>query len=702
MRAWGERRLRVSDTALAGVVGVWVALSDDVKAAARGVGQSRWDGACRAALRDARAVVRRNAARALLEVADVSLASLASELLMDADGEVARHGELALVAMVLRARSSAWSDAERGAWDKASFGPLWTGVAGPGFAPWGAKDQALLADGVAKGLNSLDVHRKRGVLLAALLLADRGFVCDQAGSGVCSAVAQREHPSHGPLMSLLRARAIPTGRLRALEWLPMPSAQRGAVARLSRADGAWDHELVLSAAHLGLRPARARALRSVKAAGHSQEDAGGGGGRFHGRYVLTPAGPLPTAGVVQALPAGARRMAPLWARSIHATSPQRHAALEGLLADPDPVVRAACVRHGVSSLRIDQVLDVDERVSRAAYLSWIADVEARQEWGSGSDDAGGRAEHSRLLALFSRLPHPRVRTLAALDRAFDSDPFSAALRAASVAGMAGAYRSFVANRAAFVDDLAARLGDVSQIGGGWSRAMHLAKRLGISGELEHRLREVAAREGEGADLARNVAQAVTVLGDVPTPTSRVALERALVHGDARVRANAVESLAKHARLARQGGAAHARSGDRAGIVEFKDDAHHRVRANAVRAALLADVAGAGAFRREDALVEAKCDVLGIGVESLAAMLSDDRTMHRLAGAWLAWKVLPAGGPLRLHARWPEVVARVAEVAQFDAEPKVRARAARCAQVVEASLAAASMHVGGMLSLEGGI
>ena len=49
MRAWGERRLRVSDTALAGVVGVWVALSDDVKAAARGVGQSRWDGACRAA-----------------------------------------------------------------------------------------------------------------------------------------------------------------------------------------------------------------------------------------------------------------------------------------------------------------------------------------------------------------------------------------------------------------------------------------------------------------------------------------------------------------------------------------------------------------------------------------------------------------------------------------------------------------------------
>ncbi len=106
--------------------------------------------------------------------------------------------------------------------------------------------------------------------------------------------------------------------------------------------------------------------------------------------------------------------------------------------------------------------------------------------------------------------------------------------------------------------------------------------------------------------------------------------------------------------------------------------------------------------REQALFEAKADAVGSGVDALASMLSDDRSMHRLAGAWLAWKVRPAGGPLRLPERWPEIVGRIAEVAQSDVEPKVRARAARCAQLVEASLAAASMHAPGTLMLDSGI
>jgi hypothetical protein len=696
LRALAERRAKASDAAMSAIAACWAIFDPDLKDAARGLAEGRWDRACRDALADVRAPVRRSAARVVLDVGDASLAALAADLVADQDPEVARLGELTLVGMVVRARGAAWTDAERAAWSKASEEPQWAGLGGPGSTRWSARDEALLSRAVAAGLASFEHHRRRGVLLAAVLLCDRNYVHERsaASAEVLAAVQSKDHPAHGALLSLLRARAIPTGRARALEWLAHPAARRAALARLARADGALDLEVVLASAHLGLRPARAVALAGVKPAGRMEPNA-------PGRFVPAPLSALPASAGIAPLTPGARRLAPLWAKSIGATGPQRHAALEGLLADDDPVVRMACVRHGPSSLRMDQVLDVDERVSRSAYLSWIADAEARRDLGNGKDDAARRAEHSRLLALFSRLPHPRVRALAALDRAGDNDPFSPALAAPSVAGVAAAYRSFATDRAAFIDDLSQRLADASQAGGGWSRAMHLAKRLGAAHEVEHHLRALVARGGANADLARNIAQGVTLLGDVPTPTSRAALERALSHADARVRANAVESLAKHARVC---GASAPTSQSRSrwrglnDLVELKGDTHHRVRANAVRAALAADIAGVSA-RHEDAILEVKPDALSAGVEALASMLSDDRTMHRLAGAWLAWKVLPAGGPLRLHGRWPEMVARVAEVAQFDAEPKVRARAARCAHLIESSLAAASMHAGGSLTLD---
>jgi len=293
--------------------------------------------------------------------------------------------------------------------------------------------------------------------------------------------------------------------------------------------------------------------------------------------------------------------------------------------------------------------------------------------------------------------------LAGIDRAFDSDAFSPALPIASVAGVATAYRALAMDRAAFTTDLRARLSDPRNVGGGWSRAMHLARRLGITADVELHVRSIASSAERTADHLRNVAQAVTVLGDIATPTSHAALVSAVTHQDARVRANAVEALAKHARLMPVPAISTPAVAQPAQHpwAELKTDSHHRVRANAVRAALMAAISGEE-LRREQALFEAKADAVGSGVDALASMLSDDRSMHRLAGAWLAWKVLPAGGPLRLHERWPEMVGRIAEVAQSDVEPKVRARAARCAQLVEASLAAASMHAPGTLMLDSGI
>lgn len=703
LRAWAERRARAADAALAGVVACWGLCGADVRAAATGVGKDRWEAACRAALADSRLQVRRSAARAVAEIGSPELSVVAASLVQDPDAEIARCGELALVGMVVAARSGEWTDGEREAWRRAADEPLWAGVVRADGGRWGLRDEASLAAAIAGALRSFEQHRRRGVLLGSLLLCDRTLIrgmLREKAAGVLEVIASREHPAHGPVMSLLRARALPTGRLRALEWLPFPAARRAAVSRLARADGSFDHELVLSAAHLCLRPARSVALSSITAAGRTRSTHGAS---TPPRVLLPATSPLAPGAVVAGLSGDARRLAPLWARTIGATGPERHAALEGLLADEDPVVRMACVRHGVSSLRMDQVLDVDERVSRTAYLTWTADEDARGEWGSDKDAAARRAERSRLLALFSRLPHPRVRALAAIDRAFDSDAFSPALAIASVAGVAAAYRALATDRAAFSNDVRARLSDPRNVGGGWSRAMHLARRLGIAADVELHVRAIASSAERTADHLRNTAQAVTLLGDVPTPTSRAALVSALTHHDARVRANAVEALAKHARLAqaRPDGKAPDAQPTQHPWTELKSDDHHRVRANAVRAALMAALVGE-APRREQALFETKSDAIGAGVDALASMLSDDRMMHRLAGAWLAWKVLPAGGPLRLHERWPEMVGRIAEVAQSDAEPKVRARAGRCAQLVEASLAAASMHAPGTLTLDSGI
>ncbi|HEX2837168.1 MAG TPA: hypothetical protein VHN77_03470 [Phycisphaerales bacterium] len=703
LRAWAERRVRAADAALAGVVACWGACGPDVRAAAMGVGKNRWEAACRTALADSRSQVRRAAARAIAEIGSPELSTIAASIVQDSDPEIARWGELALVGMVVTSRSGLWSEGEHEAWRRAADEPLWTGVVRADAGRWGLREEASLAAALASALRTFDQHRRRGVLLGALLFCDRslvrGMLRDRA-VGVLEVVTSREHPAHGPVMSLLRARALPTGRLRALEWLPFPAAKRAAVARLARADGPFDHELVLSAAHLCARPARLAALSSIKATGRTVATQGASA---PARVLLPATAPLASGAVIATLTRDARRLAPLWARSIGATGPERHAALEGLLADEDPLVRMACVRHGVYTLRMDQVLDVDERVSRTAYVAWSADEDARREWGSDKDAAARRAERSRLLALFSRLPHPRVRSLAAIDRAFDSDAFSPALPIASVSGVATAYRALATDRAAFTNDLRARLSDPRNVGGGWSRAMHLARRLGVAEDVELHVRAIATSVERSADHLRNVAQAVTVLGDVATPTSHAALVSTLAHDDARVRANAVEALAKHARFMPVSalGAKPVAQPPQHLWAELKTDAHHRVRANAVRAALVAAVSG-DAPRREQALFEVKADAVGSGVDALASMLSDDRTMHRLAGAWLAWKVLPAGGPLRLHERWPEMVGRIAEVAQSDAEPKVRARAARCAQLVEASLAAASMHAPGTLTLDSGI
>ena len=69
------------------------------------------------------------------------------------------------------------------------------------------------------------------------------------------------------------------------------------------------------------------------------------------------------------------------------------------------------------------------------------------------------------------------------------------------------------------------------------------------------------------------------------------------------------------------------------------------------------------------------------------MLADDREMHRAAGAWAAGGVLRASGRERLGDRYPVVLARVCEMAQFDESPAVRRRALVAAAQAQTELRA---------------
>ncbi len=685
LRWWTEHRIKGSDAALSAIAASWTTLSEDVRKAAMGVGEDRWEFACRSALRDGRPAVRINVATLVAQSGEVALASLASELLADPLDGVARQAELTLVALAVQARRARWSQGEQRAWDHArETSELWGPVLRPTSLRTAPRADELLSLGLSKALESFQDHRRRGVLLSVILLCDRGFVRGSGGAGkdarkeLLRVIESREHTANGPLMSMLRARALPMGRLRALEWLHLPAARRGAAARLARAEAVWDHELVLSAAHLCLRPARKDSLRGVTVAPRAKAASDGGA--------------LPSHAVTRALSVSARRMLPLWSSSINAPAPLRHTALGALLGDEDPVARLSAVGHGPGSLLCDRGLDGDARVCRSECLAWGGGAAARRT-------ATPDADRSRLLALFSRLPHPTVRTLASMDRAHDADPFSPALAVASPEGVATAYRALASGRTEFITELGTRLALGSSHT--WAGAIHLARRLLLVPEVEGLLRDIVTKGAGSADVVRAVAQAVSALGDSTSQTALLALRDATTHADARIRANAVEALAKHLRLARglaraNGSPMEAREQPSPFLFELKDDPHHRVRANALRAVIIdasADPAVAAKRpKREDRITESKpSGSLNAAAESLASMLSDDRTMHRLAGTWLAWKTLGAGGQLRLHAHWPDLVTQVGDIARKDPEPKVRLRAARCAQMVESSMSVAAIQ-----------
>lgn len=474
-------------------------------------------------------------------------------------------------------------------------------------------------------------HRRRGVLAIAAARLDLAHLSAsrRANSPLAAWFADAEHESHLALRAVVRRSNDPRLRARAWEWLGDHGGSLipAALERLARSEAVADHEAVLPRAHLSSNPARARRAAMIP---------------------ITPAsGVLPARGAVPALSRASRRGLPRFAASLRLPASALPRVLEPLLTDPDSAARHAAARFMPAGLGVDYCFDPDERVARHASLRVAS---------AGASDPSGEQPAWRWRAL-ARSPHPFVR-LVAWGEADRLDPW----RAGAASSRIAARRRLAREPDRFMEELRARCanGDPADRAG----AIALARSLGLAQAVEPAI--LSAVEGRDESGERPASAAAAALGDLASDAAQAALSACLSHPVPRVRANAVEAAARASR----------RRGDPPGspwrhaLVELKHDAHHRVRANALHAlaALVRDGDGTGASE-----------------DDLAAMLGDDRPMHRVAALWVAERVLSCDW--YRPARWNTLAARIADMARAEPEPAVRLRAEWCARRALAAMRA---------------
>jgi hypothetical protein len=447
------------------------------------------------------------------------------------------------------------------------------------------------------------------------------------GASPLAAVLRDESlPFQMALRSLIRRSDDPAVRGHAWAWLGHGLAPSAVVERLGRAGSAQEHEVVLRRIHLIENPRRAAGARRIKA--------GPGAGFVPGGEMLAH------------LSSAARRGLPRWLAAVEVPVEQRRGAMAGLLADADPGVRLAALRHAWPAALAAACGDPDARVAAGAMRRCsTAGVERRR--------AAARSDRSAV-PIERREGHaaPAVRVLAEQERA-RLDPWDAR----SAAGRLAARTRLAASPGVFCGEVRDRLGS----GDGALGAVQLVRALGLCARFEADLlsRLGSARPHEADD--RLTPTLLAALGELPTEGARLAVDAHVRDARPRLRANAVEALARQTRGAEPG----SRRADV--LVELKDDPHHRVRANAIR----------GLFQRGRLFGEPGSAIEEpVAFESLGAMLSDERPGHRLAAVWLAGRVLaPVSAVGR---RWAELAGRVNDLARSDPDPAARARAARAA------------------------
>jgi hypothetical protein len=411
--------------------------------------------------------------------------------------------------------------------------------------------------------------------------------------------------------------------------------------RLSRAASATEHEGVLSRWHLSLNP-----RRGAKVA-------------------------MPTPQELSTLSADARTGAAKLAPGAVGRD-QARTVLSPLLGDPDPLVRhAASLAAGPAELP-DFTFDAHDSIAASAARRWSL-AGLRSAKGSlllravETDDGTRR----RLAAALSRAPtsavrHVGCRDLAAYDWAVDPSPAArVAARHMLARDPEGATRRLIDELDS--SDARRRLGAIGVIRALSLHEVFAGRLLAIARDETTPVNPAPPNPAAGSTDARLRATAVSALGDASMLVSassrqaQQAIQDCLHDADARVRANAVEAVARRVRHS-PGTSDH----ELLTLLELKDDGAHRARANALRG-LLESAAGEPS------------------IEGVHAMLADERPLHRLAGVWLAGRVLPGVKPV-IAARYGELVGAVNLMAEKDADEHVRRRAVHAAALMARGVA----------------
>ncbi|MBI1191347.1 MAG: hypothetical protein GC200_11785 [Tepidisphaera sp.] len=668
----------VADQALEALIRHWDRVPPDLVPLIASAGRGRF-GVAADASTDPDASVRANVVAAAGELGEGALARLVGTMLTDQDPRVSAAAEHALVHMALA--QFARTRTGEACLDPRLTDQLWRvreaaefGFSGssarflPGASSLHPQGQASgsstapqsgdgIVDGIALACEAFERHRRRGVLLCAMMLLDRERLASasaRAGAGgrepgadrLVSWFAHAATDAHSALRTVIRASALPVAGLRAMEWIGVEPWTRACRQRLAQGGNALEHELVLASAHLALRPRRARALSSIelksRPALRAESPTTDAEPRSPGRRELEK-GIFPEVSIVHSLSIDAARGAARIMGVVKAAAPERELAARAFLDHGDVVSRHAAMRALAGVGLRDWAFDLNPQVSAGAAIRLSRADNPRA---AEADDADTQWwEH------LARSPHERTRFLAQEELANRPDALGATLRG----------RLLAARRMARAPGEVLEAINAALTEGATQRpALMLARTLGVTPQFQGRIVELAQGDGD----AKVVATAIAALADVPTPAASEAALAALDHADARVRANAVETLARKARLGEPLPAQ---------VIEHKTDPHHRVRANCLRVGLAGPEVQAAAA-------------------DLAAMLRDDRAEHRLAGAWLASRAL--GG--RLRSTLPDakqLAGRLVELASDDADPRVRRRAFVGASRVMRGLRAAWQHAG---------
>lgn len=489
------------------------------------------------------------------------------------------------------------------------------------------------------------------LIRAALRLLDHP-VNDPLGSArspIRAILADPDDPAFGALRRALKRDPSPEARRIAWRELAPGPLAIACLERLGNSRDTAEHNAVLENAHLIANPARRDLLASLGTPGSARRGKAGHGASRH-IAALAPILPPPSA------PIGALAEVGLATLLAHADTRSAREIRERLLIADEPRARLVCARLASTADLADLTFDPHPAVALVATLrrSTAGVRTPGSPAGTHTDTTESpRTRHTRLLA---RSPHESVRRVARAD--LDAGALLDAQGVPTVRAITLARQDAGALAMDLARLLDSRETDLRV------RAIRAAVRLRIADRFTDRLAEILSRPAADAEEARVAATAAAALGSIPSRATLQIVMDAMNRPDPRVRANAVESLERITRMIDTGQIQGPSQEPAARLTEIKHSGEHRARANAVRALERLRLADASVTHAD-----------------LAEILTDDRAPHRLAGAWLAERLLC--DPRRVRgpgdADWQTAARCVASLARDEHDPHVRARAVRCAR-----------------------